>query len=380
MSHIYSDATAREYAARRPPLSIVTFMILPDITLACIMALRPPFAIRLGVSLLLIFAAIYATATYTLGAPVSDYSMGSVGFANTVLNITLFTWLADPIKDFRYIKEPAPLTAKPFIKRLWYSICIIQNRRLVGTNVQVANVPPLSSGSRWRYLRRRVRQLLVGMAILDVVESWIHTHRDLYMPATAPLHFSAGLRGFLERSACMVPCRGDPECWPDLFGNLSDAYTLRNLWGKVWHQSFRRHFCYLGKAVVRVLHIPRGTWLSSQVQIHVAFLLSAFLHCMGDLMIGKEHLGRSLSFFIVNGMAITFEDTVIALAKRAGYASAQAQAGRPSYALRMLGYAWVLLWCMWSGPIYKDWLLESGVHLGNFLPYSPVRSWILPTA
>ena len=137
MSHIYSDATALEYAMRRPPLPVLTFVVLPDIALACIMALRPPFAIRLGVSLLLLSAASYATATYTLGAPVSDYSMGSVGFGNMVLNITLFTWLADPIKDFRYIKEPAPLTAEPFIKRLWCAICIMHNRRLVGTNVQV---------------------------------------------------------------------------------------------------------------------------------------------------------------------------------------------------------------------------------------------------
>ena len=96
------------------------------------------------------------------------------------------------------------------------------------------------------------------MAILDVVESWIHTHRHLYMPATAPLHFPAGLRGFVAQSACMIPwftmvymtvqlpyliCailavglqvgNGDPEAWPDLFGNLSDAYTIRHLWGYV---------------------------------------------------------------------------------------------------------------------------------------------------
>ena len=139
MSDIYSDATALYYATRRPPLPVLTSVVLPDIALACIMTLRPPFVIRLGASLLLLSAAFYATATYTLGAPVSDYSMGSVGFANMVLNITLFTWLADPIKDFRYIKEPAPLTARPFIKRFWYSICIIHNRRLIGTNVQVVH-------------------------------------------------------------------------------------------------------------------------------------------------------------------------------------------------------------------------------------------------
>ncbi|KAI0324014.1 hypothetical protein GY45DRAFT_1439337 [Cubamyces sp. BRFM 1775] len=398
MGYADTDVIA-EYAARRPALPFVTFVVLPDIALACIMALRPPFVIRVGASLLLLYAAFYATATYTTGTPVDDYSLGSTIFGNMVLNIMLLTWLTDPVNDFRYVKDPAPLTARPLFKRIWYAFCIIRNYRLIGTNVQVANVPAPFKGTRSQFLLRRLRQLLVCIVSLDLVESWIHTHHHLYMPETAHLHFPATPLGYLARSACIgawlfmcytvlklsyVVCsmvavatqigNGDPEDWPDLFGTWSDAYTVRHLWGRAWHQNLRRHFSHWGKLTVRALGIPRGTWLSSQVQIHVAFGLSALLHCMGDLMIDRAHFGRSFAFFAANGLAITLEDTVFALAKRAGLAPA----GRPSRALRVLGYLWVYVWCTWSGPLYQGWMFESKVGLNDILPYSPTRSIILP--
>lgn len=28
----------------------------------------------------------------------------------------------------------------------------------------------------------------------------------------------------------------NPPSWPPMFGSFSQGYTLRNLWGKCWHQ------------------------------------------------------------------------------------------------------------------------------------------------
>lgn len=138
---------------------------------------------------------------------------------------------------------------------------------------------------------------------------------------------------------------------------------------------FEQYVSYWGKFFVRTLGIPRRTWLSVQVQVHVAFALSALLHCMGDLMVGKEHFGRSWTFFAVNGLAITFEDTVVVLARRVGLAPA----GQPPFVMRVLGHIWVLWWCTWSAPLYQRVLWqEMRVAVDPSLPYSPIRSLILP--
>ncbi|KAI0642388.1 membrane bound O-acyl transferase family-domain-containing protein [Trametes meyenii] len=380
------------YEPGRPLLPFVTYVLLPDVALACIMALRPPLPIKIGASFLLIYAAVRATTAYTMGTPVDDYSFGSTVFGNMVLNITLLTWLTDPIRDFRYVDDPAPLTTRPLFTRIWYAFCIVRNYRLVGTSVQVANVPPPFKGTRSQFIWRRLRQLVVGFVTLDLAESWIHTHHHLYL--TGPdTYFPVGALGYLVRlanttvwlymvyitlkityavvSIAAVATRvGEPANWPEPFGDWTDAYTVRRLWGRCWHQNLRRHFSHWGKFAVRALRIPRGTFLSSQIQIYTAFALSSLLHALGDLMLGPEHFGRSVPFFVANALAITFEDVVIALARRVGI--------REGGATRLLGYVWVVGWFAWSAPSYVQWMFESGVGYHEILPYSPTREAILP--
>ncbi|KAI0675985.1 membrane bound O-acyl transferase family-domain-containing protein [Trametes maxima] len=380
------------YEPGRPVLPFLTYVILPDVALAYIMALRPPFHIKIGASFFLLYVVVRATTTYTMGSPVDDYSFGSTVFGNMALNIALLTWLTDPIRDFRYVDNPAPLTARPFFTRIWYAFCIIRNNRLVGTSVQVANVPPPFKGTRSQFVWRRLRQSLVGLITLDLAESWIHTHHHLYLPG-GDAYFPAGIQGYLARVAnttiwlymvyitlkitysavsiaAVVTRVGEPADWPEPFGDWTDAYTVRRLWGRCWHQNLRRHFSHWGKFAVRTLRIPRGTFLSSQVQIHTAFALSSLLHALGDLMLGPEHFGQSVPFFVVNALAITFEDAVIALARRAGI--------REGRATRLLGYAWVVGWFAWSAPLYVRWMFESGVGYNEILPYSLTRQVVLP--
>ncbi|KAI0364198.1 hypothetical protein BV20DRAFT_956731 [Pilatotrama ljubarskyi] len=382
------------YAPGRTPLPFLTFVLLPDVALACVMAVRPSFIVRVGASLILLYATVYAPMTYTMGSAVDDYSIGSTVFGNMLLNVALFTWLMDPAREIRYIREPAPLSMRPLFTRIWYTFCLVRNCRLIGTNAQVANVPPPFRGSRAQYLRLRLRQSLVGLVTLDLAEAWIHTHHHLYMPDTAHLSASFAenvLRIFslwvwlfmvyttlkLSYAVASIAAvateigNGDPADWPDMFGTWSDAYTVRNLWGRVWHQNLRRHFSSWGTLTVRTLRIPRGTWLSSQVQIHVAFALSGLLHSIGDIMIGKEYFGKSWSFFTANALAVTFEDSAIALAKGAGFRG-------PTGLTRFLGYLWVFAWFSYSAPLYQGWMFECKVGLNEVLPFSVTRSIVIP--
>ncbi|KAI0634095.1 membrane bound O-acyl transferase family-domain-containing protein [Trametes polyzona] len=381
----------------RPPLPVFTFIVLPNIILACIMALRPPGIVRVGASLVLLYAVVYAAMTYGVGSVTGNVSLASTVFGNMFLNIMLFTWFMDPVKEIRYLKSPGSLAEKPVLTRIWHCLCFMPNMRLIGTTAQVANVPPFVKRTRAQYILHRLRQIIFSLAMLDLLEAFIHTHHHLYDPAVYDAHLpAAGVARYLARAGCMAiwllmiysvlklsyvvvatvsmaTFLWEPEDWPEVFGNWSEAYTVRRLWGRAWHQCLRRHFSRWGNFAVNTLRIPRGTFLSSQVQVHVAFALSGLLHCIGDLAVGNstESFGSSYPFFAANGLAITFEDAVVALAKRAGYRE-------PTRTARWIGYAWVVVWFTWSERLYQESQYVVGVGKVPTLPYNITREIVLP--
>lgn len=259
----------------RPPFPFLTFLLLPNVALAGVMALRPSPGIRFGASLVLILTSVYAAVTYTVGgAPVVDYSL-SAFLGSMLLNTMLFAWPLDEAKDIHYLRYPGPLAERPLWMRFWHSLCIIFNPRLIGTNAQVrpdilllkdyrtnarrpqvSHVPSPYKGTRTRYLLRCLRQLLVNLTMIDVLESFIFTHIHLYDPSRSDGYFPPGVTGYLARPACTAfwliwsyttmkttyiltaalavsTNLWSPEDWPDIFGNLSDAYTVRRFWGYV---------------------------------------------------------------------------------------------------------------------------------------------------
>ncbi|KAH9848682.1 membrane bound O-acyl transferase family-domain-containing protein [Lenzites betulinus] len=358
------------------------------------MALRPSPGIRFGASLVLILMSVYAAVTYTVGgAPVVDYSL-SAFLGSMLLNTMLFAWPLDEAKDIHYLCYPGPLTERPLWMRFWHSLCIIFNPRLIGTNAQVSHVPSPYKGTRTRYLLRCLRQLLVNLTIIDVLESFIFTHIHLYDPSRSDEYFPTGVAGYLARSACTAfwliwsyttmqttyiltaalavsTHLWSPEDWPDIFGNLSDAYTVRRFWGRTWHQLFRRLGSRWGNFIVDILHIPRGSFLSAQVQVHIAFNLSGLMHCIGDLALGTEHFGKSWTFFALNALAITLEDLVIALARRAGIR-------KTTGLTRAVGYVWVCLWFTHVGRLFwQEWMYRAGCFEPVFA-YSPTKEILVP--
>lgn len=131
-------AVESAYATERPPLPLLTCFILPELVLACTIALRPPGAIRFVAALYLLYTAFYVAPTYTAGRPPDNYGWGCAVCGGIVLNAMLL--VIDPLKDIRYLKDPAPLTDKPLYKRIGYAFCILHNPRLIGTNAQVCLV------------------------------------------------------------------------------------------------------------------------------------------------------------------------------------------------------------------------------------------------
>lgn len=64
-----------------------------------------------------------------------------------------------------------------------------------------------------------------------------------------------------------------PEDCPPAWGAWRNSYTVRNLWGKTWHQFLRRTASMLGEFVARdVLRLRKGTWLSRYTKLSAGFL------------------------------------------------------------------------------------------------------------
>ena len=123
----------------------------------------------------------------------------------------------------------------------------------------------------------------------------------------------------------------------------------------------------LGRLVAnKFLKFPHGTNRSSCTQLYVAFFLSGLIHFSGDFMIGKHHHYSSLKFFLLQPIAITFEDFVIYIAKgllpRWGIELKPGKADE-SWAgavVRVIGYCWVTLWFCFALPVWLDELNVVG--------------------
>ena len=120
-------------------------------------------------------------------------------------------------------------------------------------------------------------------------------------------------------------------------------------------------FAGLGKLVAnKILNFPRSSNRSSYTQLYVAFFLSAILHSSADFMLAKRMAYYSFKFFLLQAVAITFEDLVIHIAKRllrrGGIELDPGKANESliGAAVRVIGYSWVILWLCLTLPVLLD--------------------------
>jgi hypothetical protein len=163
-----------------------------------------------------------------------------------------------------------------------------------------------------------------------------------------------------------------PEDWPPFMGSITLAWSVRNFWGRVWHQTMRRvrHYHRLvrlfikqsttqflsahGKFVAhRVLRLKPGSKASAYTQLYVAFFISGIMHYLPEYMALRHWGGRALIFFLLQAVAITVEEYVQGLGRRLGLAA--------SWRWKAVGYFWVWSWFAFCLPIWQDPLLHKGV-------------------
>jgi hypothetical protein len=111
-----------------------------------------------------------------------------------------------------------------------------------------------------------------------------------------------------------------------------------------------------GKRTTSFFGFQPGTNGSSYTQLYTAFFASAIMHSMGDAIIARSQIGISCHFFIYQAFGITFEDKVIAAARRAGV--------KETKWMRVIGYVWVTSWISVTATSWASVLCIAGMDNG----------------
>ncbi|KAL2802347.1 membrane bound O-acyl transferase family-domain-containing protein [Aspergillus granulosus] len=211
--------------------------------------------------------------------------------------------------------------------------------------------------SRWEFLVSNAGRVLLNQYISDLVRRYafcalwptqVEGHIDFNSLPLLNRHGLVALQ--LIRDSLMLDSEyrkasilfvglhlSTPDRWPSLFGNIRDLYTVRNFWGRVWHQIFRQIFTRCGDVVANALDAQKGTLLYKYSRLYVGFLVSGVQHYACALLIPSAGYGWGM-FWQMPGYAavITVEDILKYYGKEAGI--------QDSTFVRFLGYIWTAYW------------------------------------
>ncbi|KAF9033406.1 hypothetical protein BDZ89DRAFT_1062878, partial [Hymenopellis radicata] len=280
---------------------------------------------------------LYTTTSGSMGFDVAIAPCG-IWFLLTASDMIL---LSEPQREFRWVRQKqTEIENAPFGARLQWGLRLFSSMRGVGWNFEPKIFRPRAARgtSRISFLMKHVGAFFLWLIARDIATLYV---------GQSPAFTKEGipLTGRLVHSlVCLVSVTlhlSRPEDWTHSFGYWGDAYTIRRLWGRTWHQLLRRFLSAHGKFVSRrVLHLQPGTNASSYVQLYVAFFLSGVIHSV------CEPMRRDFHFFLLQAVAITLEDGIIAIGKKLGV--------RQGRAIHILGYLWVATWFYHTLPIWWE--------------------------
>ncbi|MCJ1334308.1 hypothetical protein MMC10_011016 [Thelotrema lepadinum] len=170
-----------------------------------------------------------------------------------------------------------------------------------------------------------------------------------------------------------------PQDWPPLIGSLADEYSIRNHWGKFWHQIFQVPYVAICGACIDVLlrPLPDLTWLNGRrapvrrcLVTFLVFMLSMLAHMIQPLGVkgGAPQFWSSCWFFPMQAAGVIFEDAVSWLWGKVTRNRAKRWHGRFE---KTVGRMWLLLWFLWCVPPWVYPSLRRGEG-GAMMPISLV--------
>lgn len=153
------------------------------------------------------------------------------------------------------------------------------------------------------------------------------------------------------------------KSWPPLFGNITEAYSVKRFWGKFWHRIVAHRLAVLARPLSRHVFCARPGSTLDKINIAFGiFLFSGLGHAVVAWRAGEGHVLRDVFFYVANFCVAAVEVTVQKMARRWGDRKAllnveHEQQTRFQAALKLaargLGYSWVYLWFVWVTPRWQ---------------------------
>jgi hypothetical protein len=140
--------------------------------------------------------------------------------------------------------------------------------------------------------------------------------------------------------------------WPPLFGQVSQAYSMRRFWGVFWHKLIYRSFNSHAAVTSRWLGLNQKTVFSRLVNNYLVFLLSGIMHGAVMWIFETPCAWRAnMQYWLLQPIAFVVEGIVQYYWGR--FRRSRLSGVRPSVLSafeRMVGYTWVCVWLVWEAP------------------------------
>ncbi|KUJ18906.1 uncharacterized protein LY89DRAFT_732445 [Mollisia scopiformis] len=330
----------------------------------CILSIfLPPGPIRLSTGLLLLILIIHAT-FWTYAPTYNEYTVSTTSMT------TLFAWIDfvachDLEHDFWKVEKDAEghVVEKRVPNGVWeklkWSTLFWFGYRKIGWNIQVSSISPAvpSDYPRSRFLRQMFLKTIKMYLSLDLASTSLRllshsrNNADFFKEplftqvlsgwATASrayfgMSFIYHIAAFIAVLLSLTPL----SSWPPINGSFrQNFFSVRQTWGRLWHQFIRRYCTSAGRAVTRICHFKKGGFASRYTQLWIGFVVSALMHAPPAVMWSDRGFWQAMAF-LSQPAAIMVEDLVIHCGKVVGL--------RDNGFIRSVGYLWTFLWFSYS--------------------------------
>ncbi|KAI9743462.1 MAG: hypothetical protein M1818_002774 [Claussenomyces sp. TS43310] len=405
---------------------------LPHLLLPLVQLLAltlPPFRYRAQIFVPVILALAWATYT-NIFTHKSETVLLLVSQWPTFLSTVEKLLFSQPERDYWPLDGSCVDAASlPFgLAKLRWAAALFINPRGIGWNYQVKGIPQVAAPQgKFQFLSSQSLHYMKCYVVTDLVHVYLtkHYYTDGVDMASLTVRANTWSRSFantlMAGSKVYFPLQllytfgsilfvllslSKPKDWPPIFGRIRDVTTVRYFWGSFWHQTMRKvgHYsdveCFnrtedwlcrgnklmftsYSQALTRLLGIPRGTQLSSYLQLYVSFAISGLFHALMTFVMPAsaqhsfyDRFMLAFNFFILQAIGIHFEDIVIAIYKHV--AKESSDVGSPKTrgtkassvaGKTFVGYVWVVCWFWFSLGWGGDAYLKAGIGNVNDAPY-----------
>lgn len=155
-------------------------------------------------------------------------------------------------------KENAGQKTKDVRRGLGWHFDLAMTLRGVGWNWQVKNIPQTTPKTKWQFIQTQISKAMLFYFLFDFI--WYNIQGSRYAsPSPPPLasetiprqilwtwipglesYYSLNMQFPLFAALTVGVGLCSQEDWKPIMGNLRDVNSVRDFWGRFWHQGLRR--------------------------------------------------------------------------------------------------------------------------------------------